>query len=132
MKLTLIRFLTERLRNKFANAKNTHCAPMVPLLVPKLANSLITNASYLSLGSANKTGDFSNRLFLVRKLYVISRRDPGASIHGNKRAIVGVGTPEFLQPTASRSARRAAALRRTRCAPSARHEKRSGEVSRRS
>jgi hypothetical protein len=40
-------------RNKFANAENTHCAPMAPLLEPKLANSLVTNASYLSLGSAN-------------------------------------------------------------------------------
>src|SRR5262245_60033176 len=63
MKLTLICFLTERLRNKFANAKNTHCAPMVPLLVPKLANSLITNASYLSLGSANKIKVFLNHDF---------------------------------------------------------------------
>ena len=49
---------TERPQNKFANAKNTRCAPMVPLLELKLANPLAANAYYSSLGSANKIRHF--------------------------------------------------------------------------
>jgi hypothetical protein len=46
---------------EFANLKNPHCFPMATLFVCKLANSLIPNASHLSVGSASKIKDSANR-----------------------------------------------------------------------